>query len=326
MKEIKEKAMLSALKDANSILLCTHINPDGDAIGSLLAMGAALKTMGKQVTMACDDAVPGNLMFLPGAEEIVGADALEGKCFDAALNIDIADSARAGACEEAFLRTPVRMQIDHHPTNPFYAQINEVDGAAPAAGNIIYRLLREVGMEITAEMATCLYCAISSDTGDFCFPSTDSETFEIMADLMRCGLKIGSVARKVHLIREVPQVKLLGRALCTLRFFCGGKGAGMRLTKEDYLSADALPEHSSGIVNYALNLPGVEMAYLADGVEDGFIRCSLRAVTGRNVSVIAKQFGGGGHVLASGCRCEMGMDEMCAAIEDAMQKQIGEKA
>lgn len=325
MKQIEQKEMLSALKNANSILLCTHVNPDGDAIGSMLAMGAGLKALGKQVAMACADPVPGNLMFLPGADAVVGAEALAGKTFDAAMNIDVADAGRAGACGEAFARAPVRLQIDHHPTNPFYAQINEVDGTAPAAGSIVYRALQALGIPVTAEMALCLYCAISTDTGNFCFPSTDDEAFEIMAALMRCGLDIGGAARRIHLIREKQHVLLLGRALQTLHFFCGGKCAGMRLTKEDYRAAGALPEHSSNIVNYAIDLPGVEMAYLADGVQDGVTKCSLRGVAGRDVSVIARKFGGGGHVLAAGLRRPIGMEELCAAIEAEMRRQMGER-
>lgn len=314
------------MRDANSILLCTHINPDGDAIGSTLAMGEALESLGKKVVMACADPVPVNLRFLPGADKIVGAEALAGMEFDTALNIDVADAGRSGDCGEAFARAGRTLQIDHHATNPGYASVNEVDGGASAAGSIVYRLLKEMQIPVTPSMAACLYCAISTDTGNFCYPGTDSEAFEIMAELMRCGLDLGKTARSVHLIREKAHVKLLGRALNTLHFFSGGKCAGMKLTAEDYALAGAQREHSSQIVNYALDMPGVEMAYLLDGGQAGVTRCSLRALTGRDVAVIARKFGGGGHVLAAGLTVEGEMDVLEAAIEEEMRRQIGENA
>ena len=316
--------MLSALQNANSILLCAHIFPDGDAIGSNLAMYWALRSLGKEVTVACDDPVPGSYRFLPGTENFVGPEALEGKEFDVGFAIDCSDQGRIGAVAPAFERCPVTLQIDHHPTNPGYAQINLVDGSAPAAGCIVRRALRALGVTLTVDIARCLYCAISTDTGNFCFRSTSPEAFRIAAELVETGFPLAEDARRIHLMREEPHVRLLGRALGSLRRFGGGKCACMRVTQEDFDAAGALPEHCDRIVNYALNIPGVEMAYLADGSEAGRIKGSLRAVAPWNVVEIAKKFGGGGHVLASGFRCEGGMDEICAAVEKEMLLQIGE--
>ena len=316
--------MLSALQDANSILLCAHIFPDGDAIGSNLAMAHALKAQGKQVTVACADPVPQSFRFLPGAEAVVGPEALRGRRFDAGFAIDCSDLSRIGDCAEAFSACPVTLQIDHHPTNPHYAQINVVDGDAPAAACVVRRALRAMNVPLTQDIARCLYCAISTDTGNFCFRGTSAETFRIMAELVEAGLPLAEDARLIHLMREEPHVKLLGRALVSLRRFAGGKCACMRVTPEDYIFAGAKAEHCDRIVNYALNLPGVEMAYLADCAEKNVVKASLRAVAPWNVSAIAKQFGGGGHVLASGFRCEGDWDEICAAVEEAMTRQLQE--
>ena len=257
--------MLSALHGANSILLCTHIMPDGDAIGSTLAAALALKSLGKQVVCACQHRVPKAYAFLPGARQFVQAEALKGVSFDAALAIDCADDARMGDCLKAYEACPVRLQIDHHPTNPLYAQVNWVDGTAPAAGCIVYRLLKALSVAVTKEIAQCLYCAISTDTGNFCFRGTTPEAFRIGAELVETGFPLAETARQVHLMREEAHVRLLGRALCSLRLFAKGRCACMRLTAEDYAAANAQAEHCDRIVNYALNLPGVEMAYLADG-------------------------------------------------------------
>ena len=318
--------MLSALNDANSILLCTHILPDGDAVGSTLAMGLALRSLGKQVTISCADPVPAAYRFLPGADGFVQAAALEGRHFDAGLAIDAADFGRMGDCGKYWQAAKITLQIDHHPTNPLYAQINAVDGTAPAAGCIVRRALRGLGVALTEEIAQCLYCAISTDTGNFCFRGTSAEAFRIAAELVEAGLPLAEEARQLHLIREEANVRLLGRALNTLRLFADGKCACMRLTHADYQAANALPEHSSHIVNYALNLPGVQMAYLADSNDPGFVIGSLRAVSPWNVSDIARKLGGGGHVLAAGFRRAGTMEEICAFIEEEMTRQIEAKA
>lgn len=314
--------MLSALQNANSILLCTHIAPDGDAVGTTLAMGLGLRGMGKDVTLACADPIPGRFHFLPGAQGFVAAPALEDKQFDLCLAIDAADLGRLGACEKAFRRAAQTGQMDHHPTNPLYAQINWVDGDASAAGCVAYRALGGLGVKMNAAIAQCLYCAISTDTGNFCYRNTTAEAFSIAAELMRAGLPLDQTARTLHLVREEPHVRLLGRALNTLRLFCGGKCACMRLGAADYQAAGAGPEHSEKIVTYAMDLKGVEMAYLADGQLPGRVKCSLRAQLPWNAAVIAEKFGGGGHVLAAGFQCGLPLVEVCAAVEEEMRRQV----
>lgn len=314
--------MLSALRNANSILLCTHIAPDGDAVGSMLALGLALRSLGKRATMACADAVPRRFRFLSGAGDIVDAPALAGREFDVAVAVDAADLSRLGACAEAFCRAGCTLQLDHHPTNPLYARMNAVDGGASAAGCVVYRALGTLGAKMTPEIAQCLYCAISCDTGNFCFRNTKAEAFSIAAALMEAGLPLNETARPLHLLREEPHVRLLGRAIPTLRRFAGGTCACMTLTAADYAAAGAGPEHSETIVNYALDLDGVEMAYLADGRDPGRVKFSLRARPPWDVAQIATRFGGGGHVLAAGCKCAPPLESACAALEEEMTRQI----
>ncbi len=310
--------MLSALKNANSILLCTHAQPDGDAIGSTLAMGLALRSLGKQVTLLDADPVPGQMLFLPGAADFVQPDAVKGKSFDAALAIDTATAELMGACRGAFFAAPVTMIMDHHPDSPRYAAYSVVDGGASAAGCVVFRCLKALGIPLTPEIAVCLYCAISTDTGNFRFQNTNAEAFSIMAELMKAGLDLPAAARPLHQLRETPQARLLGRALNSLRVFGNGKCACMRLTREDYRAAQALPEHNINIVNYALDIPGVEMAFLAEERENGQVKASLRALPPWNVAEIARSFGGGGHTLAAGLRCAGELNALCAALEEKM--------
>ena len=328
-KEMKAEfpsGMLSAIKNANSFLLCTHISPDGDAIGSLLATGLALKALGKRVTLACGDAVPMQFAFLPCAGEVVNAEALRGKTFDAALSVDTATLERMGSCAEAFLAAPVTMQIDHHGDNPRYAQYNAVDGKASAAGCLARRLMREFNLQLTKEIASCLYCAISMDTGNFVQPNATPEAFEIMAELMEAGLDLEANARALHLLRAEPSARLLGKALNSLKIFGSGKCACMRITRQDYRECRALPEHNANIVNYALNIPGVCAVFLAEERESGEVKASLRSVPPLDVSVIARKYGGGGHKQASGLRYPGTLDALCESLEKDLAQLIGENA
>ena len=325
-KPFPEARVLSALQNANSLLLCTHISPDGDALGSLLAMGMALETLGKEVTLACADPVPEKYAFLPGAERIVGAEALTGRRFDLALALDVAEEKRMGDCAAAFFAAPLTAQMDHHPTNPAYAALNAVDGEAAATGCLVYRAMTAWGIPLSPQTAACLYAAISTDTGNYSFRNTDAEAFAITAELMEAGLALDSLARHLHLLRETPHVRLLGRALCTLRLFGGGRCACLRLTPADYQAAEARQEHSDKIVNYALYMPGVEMAYLADERKPGQTKFSLRALPPRDVVRIAAKFSGGGHVLAAGCAVDLPLEQACAQMNAEFLAQLEEKA
>lgn len=314
--------MLSALQNANSILLCTHVSPDGDAIGATLAMGLALKGMGKKVTLADNDPVPGQYAFLPGAKDFVSAADLREQRFDAALAIDVATEERLGDCREAFFAAPVTMQMDHHGDNPGYAQYNVIDGEASAAGCVVRRAMRAMDLPLTKEIAACLYCAISTDTGNFRFQNTNAEAFSIMAECLDAGLDLPAIARPIHQLREEPGVRLLGRALNTLKIFGGGKCACLYLTAADYRECGALPEHNTAIVNYALDIPGLEMAFLAEEREDGQVKASLRSLPPWNIASIAREFGGGGHMFAAGLRFDGTLSALCDALEEKMLRLL----
>ena len=322
LKEFTDQTMLSALKNADSILLCTHVSPDGDAIGSMLCMGSALSKLGKAVTMACQDCVPGRYAFLPGVGQIVTPDQLKGRAFDLAFALDAGDQKRIGDCAEAFFSAPLTMQIDHHGTNPEYAALNYVDFSAGATGCIVLRVLHALEAPVDLDMAVCLYAAISSDTGNFCFRNTDAEVFHAMAELMEAGLDIAPLARRLNLIREEKHVRLLGRALQTLYRFADGRATGMCLMRADYEAVGALPEHNEKIVNYGIDLEGVMITYRADEREEGITKVSLRAQPPCDVGAIAARLGGGGHALASGCTLNMHLIEACETIEQAIKEQL----
>ena len=324
LKGISDPGLLRVLDSARRVLLLGHIAPDGDCVGSLLALGAVLEKRGKTVSLCLQDPVPGNLRFLPGAERILPPDRLEGERFDLAVAVDCADEGRMGEAAKLFRLCPATAQIDHHASNPRYASVNEVDGKASCAGCMIWRLMGEYRMEMDKPIAECLYSAISTDTGRFCFSCTDEETFLCASCVAAAGIDINRCAREIHLVKEAPHLKLLGRSLSTLKFFAGGRCTSMVIGAEDYAASGAEREHSDGIINYALNIPGVVMACFADISAPDAVRVSFRAVEPFHVNDIAALFGGGGHALAAGCRTGGDPLEIIRRAEEAMEAQVRE--
>ena len=313
--------ILDLINKAENVLICTHLAPDGDALGSMLALGSAVRRMGKKATMVCHDKVPGYLSFLPGSEEIILPAQAEGRNFDLALSVDASDLRRLGDSAALFKRAPASVQMDHHKTNDLFADLNLVLDDLPASGCIICRLMEAAGLSVRQNEAICLYTAITTDTGNLCFGSVSDETFEQIAALMCGGLPLADTARQLHLMREKEHVLMLGRALNSLEFLMDGRLTMMILTKEDYSSSGANISHTDKIVNYGLYMPGVEMACLAHEMDDG-IKFSLRSIAPRDVSLLAMKFGGGGHAQASGCSIDAPLDEAVRRVIEAAREEL----
>ena len=224
MKMIFDPTMLSALSGADSFMVCTHVRPDGDAIGSLLSVGRLLRAMGKKVTLVCQDPTPDKyLHFFDDAKLVVLPAEAKDMHFDAALAVDVASAERMGDALEIFKRVKVTMQIDHHAGNPGYAQYNAVDAAASATGELIVQLYDALNVPMDTVAAAQLYAAISTDSGNFTFNSVSAQTFAAMQRLMENGLDIADINRRLFKDRKVQQIKMLSRALGTLTFFADGQ-------------------------------------------------------------------------------------------------------
>ena len=322
MKKFMNQELLSALKSANSLFLCTHIMPDGDAIGSLLAAGHMLEAMGKRVVLACADDVPRRFRCLPGWERIVKPAGLNPKDFDTALSLDCSDEGRSGACLEVYGKIPVRLQVDHHGTNPLYAVHNEVDPQAPAAGILVARLAEGLGVPLNRDIAVCLYAAISTDTGNFCFSGVDAETFEIMGRLMETGMDIVAPAREIHLTREREYLGLLSRALSKMQFLLDGTATLTRIDEQDFADYHALTEHCDGIVNYGLYIPGVRLTVFMDAHLPDQTKFSIRSIQPVSAQNIAVALGGGGHVMAAGCTMKLPANQALPLMLAEMEKEL----
>ena len=317
--------LLSALRVADSVWLFSHTSPDGDTVGSALALRLTLTKLGKRVTLVLDGRVPHNLRLLPGAEcarepeRVDNAAELE-RPGTLAVAVDVASAERMGKGRALFLRAARTAQLDHHETNPGFADINCIDGDAPAVAVLVERVRLALGVVLDAEIAACLYAALSTDTGNFVYRNTDAEAFSMMARLMETGFPLAELARVLFREKARPHLALLGEALRTLRF---GEIAGMYVSYAQACDAGATGEHADGVVDYAIDAEGVTMAYFAREQENGSVKVSLRALAPARVDEVAARFQGGGHQLAAGCTLSGPLIEAVARIRAALIEARG---
>jgi phosphoesterase RecJ-like protein len=316
--------VLPVIQKAKRVLLFTHQHPDGDAIGSVLALNSLIKRLGKETMMLCQDKVPDNLHFLPGWEQVTNTSVLSAmpeKVYDLGIAVDVSDYARLGDCGPFFKACPMTIKIDHHATDEQYAQVSYVDVSVAATGVLIFRLFEAFGLPITQDEALYLYTALSTDTGNFSYGNMTEEFFCQIAMLMKADLPIVDAARQLHLVKHPASISILARALHSLTYLAEGKLSMMFLRADDFMLAEANLEHAEGIVNYGLNILGVEMTFLATQNGDG-VKFSLRCLPPHDVSKVAQAFGGGGHVLAAGCTIHKPFDEAVAQMREYLEQVI----
>ena len=286
------------LRKGERFLVCSHSRPDGDAVGSVLAMGMLLEQMGKHADLVTADGVPAIYRRLPGAEASASRCASTDH-YDAVilLECDGLERARLRGLEDFFL-----INIDHHISGQSYAQLNWIDCEAASVGELVYRLVKAAGATVTPEMATCLYTTVLTDTGGFTYGSVRASTFEMARDLVLAGADPIAIAREVCFSTPTSKVLLLGAALNNLKR--EGRLAWLWVTHQDMVRTCAAEEDCEGIVNVAVGISGVEAAVFLRELPDRSLRLSLRSKGKVNVAAIAERLGGGGHGNAAGCTLE----------------------
>jgi bifunctional oligoribonuclease and PAP phosphatase NrnA len=290
------------LRTRERFVVMSHIRPDGDALGCTLAMGLCLKQLGKDVTLWNEEGCLEKFSFLPGSS-LVQRPPVEPQRFDVAIVLDTAVKDRVGKCLPAVAHADTWVNIDHHVSNPRFADLNYIDSSAPATGEILFELFRKEDLPMTYEMADNLFVAISTDTGSFQYPSTTARTYEIGAELIRMGAKVGELSQKLYENYPRRRLELLKSLLNALRFTSGDKVASFALTQEVSRKLGAIPEDNEGLIDYIRAVEGVIVAAFFEELEDGRVRVSLRSKDPRaDVCKVAQQFGGGGHTLAAGIR------------------------
>ncbi len=304
------------LENASSVLIGTHLNPDGDALGSALALAMYLERLGKDVEVLCHHPAPRNLRFLPGVGKVRQAPREEKA--DLAIMVDLESRDRLGDVREYILQTPRLIVIDHHVPHEEPGDFRIVDVGASATALIITRLLIELGAEITPDMATNLLTGIVTDTGSYRFRNTTPEALSLSAILLERGADLARVNEEIFQRKPLASTLLLGHMLDTMRLECDNRIAVGVLTKGDFERAMASDEDTEGFVNEMLSIDSVEIAAILREPKPGRIRCSLRSRAGHDVATVAREFGGGGHRNAAGCTLDLHIDD----AEDTIVRRL----
>src|SRR5437588_4451968 len=312
----------SALRELQRFAVLSHVRPDGDALGSQLALGLSLQQLGKDVTIWNEDGLLEKYNFLPGGERITQPRAPYD--FDVAIALDTATQSRLGTAGESVRSAKTWINIDHHPSNPGYGDLVYIDPTAPATGQILFELIQSERLPFDHAIAENLYVAISTDTGSFQYPNTTARTFEIAAELVRAGVDVGRINQQVFENYPRRRVELLRELLRTMRFEGGGRVASFSLSLRTAAELGVLPEDNEGLIDHLRAIRGVIVAVFFEELTDGKVRVSMRSKSEKtDVCAICQKFGGGGHTLAAGARVRGSLGEVEQKILEAICNVVG---
>lgn len=327
------EALESAVRRGHRFLLTSHVNPDGDAIGSAIGLSRVLHRLGKGTTIWNHDATPRIYESIPGGNRIhVGETPPAGfpELFDAAIVLECPSPERTGLSEH--LKKITVINIDHHLGNEHYGAVNWVETAAPAVGEMVFRLSRALNVALDRDAANALYLTLVTDTGGFRFSNTTPETFEAAAALVRVGASPETVASWLYESNPAAVMRLLGELLGSLELHDDGRVATAWITAEMMGRAGAMPGDSEGLIDYPRSIAGVRAVALFRELDDGEHKVSLRSRGAVNVEKIARRSGGGGHHNAAGFtspaerRREELVEETVAALAAAIAEAPADTA
>ena len=309
--------MLTALRQAQRVVLIAHVSPDGDTLGSALALRLALLAAGAVAHVVCQDAVPDLYASLPGAETVVAPQETAGRVYDLAVAVDVSDALRMGGSAPVFEAARARMVVDHHGTNTRFGEENWIEPDASATGVLVLELVRALGAQLTPDIARCLFVAMSTDTGHFQYQNTNAQVMRAAADCVEAGIDVARITEGLYRERPRAKTELLACALRSLTFERDGHLAYMKLSRADFKRCGASDAMSEGLINYAIETQGVKVAFLARENNAG-VKFSLRSRPPYDVAEVCKRFGGGGHVFAAGCTIAAPLDEAVSAMIGAI--------
>lgn len=307
----------AALRAHQRIVVLSHVRPDGDAFGSQLALTLSLRALGKDVSAWNEDGMLEKYSFLPGGELLARPPA-ERQHFDLAVALDTAIQNRLGSAADV-VQADSWMNIDHHPTNPRYGDLTYIDANAPATGQILFELITREGLPMNAPIAENLFVAISTDTGSFQYPNTTARTYEIGAELLKCGVDVGRVSQLLYESYPLRRVELLRDLLGTMRIDGRGKVASFSLSLEVARRLGVKAEDNEGLIDHLRAIQGVIVAVFFEELAEGKVRVSMRSKSeAADVAALCQQFGGGGHKLAAGARVRGSLAEVEARVMKAI--------
>jgi phosphoesterase RecJ-like protein len=313
------REIVDAIQARQRFVVSSHARPDGDSIGSQLAMAYALRALGKQVAVVNADAAPPPLMQFPGVSDITVAPAVDAT-YDAAIIMECSDLARTGVSglDRSFV-----INIDHHPGNTGYGQINWFDSTAAACGEMVFDVIGALGVPLSLDIATHIYLAILTDTGSFHYSSISARTFDICREALEAGVDPVLVARNVYDSNNMGRLKLFGAVLSAMQIDQTGRIAIVYLDHEMAREAGGTYEDTEGLINLPLTVKEIQAVVFFKQIEGDEYRVSLRSKGDIDIGVVAKEFGGGGHKNASGCTVTGAIDTLQKLFIEKIEAAIG---
>jgi phosphoesterase RecJ-like protein len=304
--------VVELIESKHRFAITSHKRPDGDSLGSSLALYWVLRALNKDVVVFMRDVVPHAYSKLPGAADVVTGPEFETQ-YDAVFVMECSDIDRPGliGLEKQFV-----VNIDHHSTTVLFGSINWIDSTASAVGEMIYNLSKALGVTVTKEIAECAYAALLTDTGSFHFSNTTERTFKVASELVRKGVEPAQIAQSIFYSNRYSKIKLLGLALSTMQCDKSGRIAWITLMQDAMNETGASEDEADGIVNYPLSVSEIEVVIFLKQIKNDEFRVSLRSKGKLNVAKIAEGYKGGGHRNAAGCT-------LTGPLDDIVQQLVG---
>jgi phosphoesterase RecJ-like protein len=316
------RKVVEAIRSRQRFLLSSHSRPDGDSIGSQVAMAYALRALGKEVRIVNKDRAADPLMAFPGVADIEIAEQAIGD-FDAAIIMECGDIGRPGV---AGLDKLFVINIDHHPGNTAYGQLNWIDESAAACAELVFELIAALGVRLSREMALHVYLAILTDTGSFHYSNISPRTFDICRQALEAGVDPVFVARTVYDNNNVGRLRLFGAVLSAMELDGNGQIATLYVDHQIARNAGATYDDTEGLINLPLSVKEIRAAIFFKQVEGDDYRVSMRSKDEIDVAAIAKLFGGGGHKNAAGCSARGSIGSLRATFLSHVERAIDEEA
>ena len=304
--------IIEVISSNSSFLLTTHEGPDGDAVGSSLALASFLRSIGKDVTVHYQDPVPELYHFLPGVDSVLHH--IPDRYFDVAFVLDIGEVRRAGPEYCAFDRIGTVINLDHHLACENFGALNLIDPTAAATGVLVYRIATQFGYRYDLDTAICLYVAIITDTGSFRYSNSNREAFTIAGEMIECGVDAWNVAEQLYENQPRKRIELLARCLSTLEVIQNGLVASVTVTLDMYAATGTDSQLTDGFVNYPRSVRGVEVAIFFRQLEERKYKIGFRSKGKVNVAAFSAALGGGGHHNAAGCTVDGTLQEVKALV------------
>ncbi len=314
------ESVIHQINNSRRILVVSHTNPDGDAIGSLIATGLSLKALNKKTTLYNESPIPAVYRFLPKVHHVVRE--IEEIAYDLAIILDCSSLERIGKAAAVVKRIPLIINIDHHISNTHFGHIQLIDTSACATSEIVYWLIKQMGVPLDKFIATAIYTGILTDTGSFRFSNTNRAAFSICQEMLDLGVDPYDISQHVYGTYSLGRIKLLNLALDSIEISNNGKLSIMTLTKDMFVETHTQPEDGDGLINYAKRIEDIKVAALIQEHHNGseplknhnMYHVSLRSDGSVDVAAIASRFGGGGHASAAGFNIESTLSEIKSMI------------